>query len=113
VVSLVLALITSASCVMPAQVRPPRTLDAGRFENTAGLRLATSPLLDAGVNVSIADMGDDRNDLGFTPVYALRYGLNDWLELGGEVGLYTLRMEVTAQLIESRGFDLTLGYDFA
>jgi hypothetical protein len=101
---------------MPAQVRPPRTLDAGRTEVTTGLRI-TSLQPFAGYShpnreSKSIDPGLARNtstSAGLAPAAAIRYGLTDRLEFGAGFSGPHSSAESTYQLVRTSAFDLSLG----
>jgi hypothetical protein len=98
-----------AGCAMPAQVRAPRTLEAGRVEHTIGLQRSQLAVELAGSN---AEETYDRTEWGpLTPTYALRMGITDRLELGARASMGSAGVEGTMQLLESRYLDLALGVD--
>lgn len=53
--------------MLPALVRPPRTLEPGWFEHTAGLRAAILDSHGRGQHVPLVNLHDDPNELGLTP----------------------------------------------
>lgn len=110
---LVAVVLLAAGCAMPAHVRPPRTLDKGEVEHAVGARFSTPPTLQKG-HVSLGfPVGEDKNPMGITPVFGLRVGALEWLEVGVEISLSDLRAESSFQLLESRILDLSVGLDLA
>lgn len=100
-----------ASCAMPAQVRPPRTLEPGTTEFTVGLRVTALqpygeyPRDPHTIYEAPSALG------GIAPAFALRTGVTDRLELGGSVSGIHASAESNYQLVRSSIFDLSLGLD--
>lgn len=101
-ICVVLALLATA-CAHPSRFRPARNLEAKESEVTIGLQ-ATTP-------VGFFANYDEGNWVPLTPTFALRYGLTDWLEIGGQLGVMHEHLDLKLQLLRSRHLDLSVGLD--
>jgi hypothetical protein len=95
-VAIATSVLLLTSCVMPTQVRPPRTLEAGTVEVTTGLRLSSTY---------------EPGAVPLAPAFALRAGVTNRLELGASVSGLHANAESSLQLIRSAIFDMSLGLD--
>lgn len=95
--------LVSGACAHPTRFRPAKTLEADVAEVSMGLQ-AASP-------VGFFGTYDEGPLFPMTPTVGLRYGLTDWLEIGGQVGAFHQRAELTLQIVRSRTFDLAAGLD--
>lgn len=94
-------------CANPSAFRPAKTLGAGRFEHAFGLILSSPPSGEEGADES--DLPGFGNRVPpFTPTYALRVGILDWLQIGGQVGYPFLRAEAQVHFFESTLLDLAV-----
>lgn len=108
VASLLILSTWSAGCAMPAHVRSPRTLEAGKVEAAIGFQRSHLDLSLGGADVLEID---DTTVTPMTPTVAFRLGLSDTLELGVRGSTFSAGFELTAQILESRHFDLAVGVD--
>jgi len=102
--------VATGACSHPAGFRPARTLEAGRSEHSVGVQAAGLYghwLIESAVSESSWRSWFPQ----VTPTYALRYGLSDSVDVGGQIGLSFVRGELTYQLLESRWVDVALGAD--
>lgn len=102
-----------SACSHPTGFRPARTLEAGQLEHGVGLQAATM-VVTGGTDALLFDFDEAEGTARsrpFTPTYAIRYGLTDSLEIGGQAGATFARAEATFQLLESHFLDLAIGGD--
>lgn len=108
---ILLLLVGTTACAAPSAFRPAKTVGAGRFEHAIGFQV-TSPVHLNGPDAAWSENLPGRSFWSpMTPTYALRLGLTDRLQIGGQLGLPYARGEAQFQFLESRFLDLALGAD--
>lgn len=114
--ALLLSLLTS-SCAAPTRFRPARTLKKGTLEASATFEGLGHNHIEKKPEPGCYDCEGHGPSLGVPPWLphpglAIRYGITDGLELGAGLSFTTLRVDLTAEILETPLLDLAVGGGF-